>query len=125
MYRDRREMFEGLLKTSFDTEFSLARQLAFVAGLVGFFLLPLAILPVGLAVGSTAVIAAGAVVTLALFAKHAGFSKAVGAKAAYGLLFPVAVGFYLAVVARSIADGLRGAPTVWKGRAYRAPPPIP
>ena len=118
MYRDRHEMFEGILKTAHDTRFSLGRQLAFFVGLVGFFLLPLALLPVGLWLGSFVVTALGALLWVALFGKHAVFSRAVGSSARAGLLFPVAVGFYLAVVATSIGRGVRRRPTEWKGRSY-------
>ena len=125
MYRDRHEMFEGLLKTSFDTRFSAARQAGFLAGLIGLFLLPLAILPIGLLLGSTLVAAVGAFVAASLFLKHAAFARAVGAPGRYGLLYPLAVGFYVAVVARSLVRGLRGEPTVWKGRLYGPAPSTP
>jgi chlorobactene glucosyltransferase len=118
MYRDRREMFEGLKKNVHDTRFSAGRQLAFLAGLVGLFLLPLAVLPIGLLVGSLVLTVLGAVVYLAWFAKHALFARAIGMEGAYGLLFPLAVGFYLVLVSASLADGIRGRPVAWKGRSY-------
>jgi glycosyltransferase involved in cell wall biosynthesis len=118
MYRDRHEMFEGLKKNVHDTRFSAARQVGFFAGLVGLFLLPLGVLPLGLATGSLVLTVLGAFVYLAWFAKHALFARAIGMNAWYGLLFPLAVGFYLALVAASIGDGVRHRPVAWKGRAY-------
>ncbi len=125
MYRDRHEMFEGLLKNVHGTEFSAWRQLAFLAGLVGFFWLPLAVLPIGLLAGSLPLVAIGAVLAVALFAKHAAFARAVGAPARYGLLFPVAVGFYVALVLTSLERGVRGGSVTWKGRSYRLGPRSP
>ncbi len=122
MYRDRAEMFEGLLKNVHDTEFRLGRQLAFLAGLVGFFLLPLAVLPLGVALADPFVAAVGLLLVAALFGKHAAFARAVGGRARDGLLYPVAVGFYLVLLARSISDGLRGRPLEWKGRTYARDP---
>ncbi len=118
MYRDRHEMFEGLLKNIADTEFSAARQAGFLAGLGLLFLAPLAILPIGLATGSVPLLAAGAVLMFALFGKHVVFAHASGAPARYGLLYPAAVGFYLVLVATSLGRGLRGGAVRWKGRAY-------
>jgi chlorobactene glucosyltransferase len=118
MYRDRHEMFEGLKKNVHDTRFSAARQAGFLAGLIGLFLLPLAVLPIGLWSGSIVLVALGAFVYLAWFAKHALFARAIGMDAACGLLFPLAVGFYVALIGASIADGLRGRPVAWKGRVY-------
>ncbi len=130
MYRDRHEMFEGLLKNVHDTEFRAARQLGFLGALLAFFLLPLAILPLGLLYASPVAVACGAVLYVALFGKHAAFARGVGGRARDGLLFPVAVGFYLVLIASSLARGLRGRPLTWKGREYpldpRAPaPPSP
>ena len=118
MYRDRHEMFEGLLKNIHDTEFSAVRQAALLVGLVGLFWLPLAVLPIGLLLSSPWITALGAVLYLALFGKHVLFARAVGAPAAYGLLFPVAVGFYVVAVVTSIARGLARGTVTWKGRAY-------
>ncbi|HEV2165646.1 MAG TPA: glycosyltransferase [Thermoplasmata archaeon] len=118
MYRDRREMFEGLLKNVHGPRFSGARQAAFFAGLVGFFWLPFAVLPLGLLWGLPALALWGAILDLALFAKHAAFARGLRASAQYGLAFPIAVGFYLVLVAASLARGLRGRPLEWKGRAY-------
>lgn len=118
MYRDRHEMFEGLLKNVHGTQFSLARQSAFLAALIGFYYLPLGILPVGVWYGSLPLVALGAFLYLALFAKHYGFARSVSGHGPYGLLFPVAVAFYLALVVVSIANGLRRSPIEWKGRRY-------
>lgn len=118
MYRDRHEMFEGLLKNIHGTRFSLARQVAFLAALVGFFYLPLGLLPVGLYYGSWPLIALGAVLYVALFAKHVGFARSTTGHPAYGLLFPLAVGFYLVLVGASIRSGLARRPIEWKGRSY-------
>jgi chlorobactene glucosyltransferase len=118
MYRDRHEMFEGIVKNAHGTDFSATRQAAFVAALVGLYWLPLAVLPVGLAVGSLPLALVGAVLAFALFGKHVVFARAVGAPAAYGLLYPVAVGFYVVVAVTSLARGLRGGSVTWKGRSY-------
>ncbi len=118
MYRTRSEMFEGILKNIHDTRYSAIRQVGFLAALVGFFWLPLAVLPVGVLVGSTGLTALGAFVALACFGKHVAFSRATGAPPAYGLLYPVAVGFYVVAVLTSIARGSAGAAIRWKGRSY-------
>jgi chlorobactene glucosyltransferase len=119
MYRDRHEMFEGLLKNVHGTTFSAARQVGFLVGLFAFFWLPLAVLPVGLGLGSLPLTAIGGVLAFALFGKHVLFARAVGAPAAYGLAFPLAVGFYVVLVATSLVRGLRGGAVTWKGRTYR------
>jgi chlorobactene glucosyltransferase len=118
MYRNRREMFEGLLKNVHGIRFSMARQVGFLAALLGFFLLPLAILPVGLWTASPLIVGVGAFVYLALFGKHAGFTRAIGGRTWAGLLFPVAVVFYLVLVSVSIREGRAHAPLRWKGRLY-------
>jgi chlorobactene glucosyltransferase len=118
MYRDRHEMFEGLLKNNHGIEFSAARQVGQLATLVGMFLLPLGLLPLGLATGSALLTGLGAFLYIALFGKHVAFSWAVDAPAAYGLLYPVAVGWYIVLTATSLARGLRHRPVTWKGRAY-------
>ncbi len=126
MYRDRAEMFEGLLKNVHGTEFSAARQVGFLAALVGFFLLPLGLLPLGIWAGSWALSILGALLVAALFGKHVGFARALGVPSEYGLLYPVAVGYYLVLVTTSLVRGVRGRPVAWKGRSYplepRAPP---
>jgi chlorobactene glucosyltransferase len=118
MYRTRKEMFEGLLKNIHGTEFSAARLVGSMAGLVGLFLLPLGLLPLGLATGSFALSVMGGVLCFALFGKHVVFDRAVGAPAWYGLLFPLSVAYYVVLVGTSLARGLRGKPVAWKGRAY-------
>ena len=118
MYRNRGELFEGLVKNIHGVEFSAGRQLGFLGGLIGLFWVPLAVLPLGLATGSLPLTAVGAVLYVALFGKHAAFARAVGAPARYGLLFPVAVGFYVVLVVTSLVRGLRGGSVTWKGRAY-------
>ncbi len=118
MYRERHEMFEGLLKNIHGTEFSAARQLGFLVGLVALFWLPLGVLPLGLVLGSLPLVALGLVLVVALFGKHVVFARATGAPAAYGLLYPLAVGFYVALLVTSIGRGLRGGRVTWKGRAY-------
>jgi len=122
MYRDRAEMFEGIRKTVYGTEFSAARQVGFLTGLVGLFWLPLAVLPVGLVAGDYLVSAFGGLLAFALFGKHAVFARAVGAPAVYGLLYPLAVGFYLVAVASSLRSGMRGGSLSWKGREYPVRP---
>lgn len=118
MYRDRREMFEGLLKNVHGGRFSALRQVAFLAGLVGFFWLPLAVLPLGLLEGSLLLSLWGAFLVVALFGKHVAFDRGVGGSGAMGLLFPVAVGYYLELVGVSLVRGIRGRPLGWKGRHY-------
>lgn len=118
MYRGREEMFDGLLKTVHGTKYSSTVQIGRLAGLIGLFLLPLGLLPLGWAVGSTALIAMGIVLWVALFGKHVAFARAVGAPAAYGLLYPVSVAYYIAVLAASIGRGGSRRPVYWKGRAY-------
>jgi chlorobactene glucosyltransferase len=118
MYRDRREMAEGLLKNLHGTDYSVARQVAFAAGLVGLFWLPLGLLPLGLLTATPAISVLGGLVTLALFGKHVALARAVGAPARYGLLYPVAVGFYVALLGVSIGRGVRGGGVTWKGRTY-------
>jgi len=118
MYRDRKEMFEGLLKNIHGTEFSSARLAGSIVGLVGMFLLPLALLPLGLATGTLGLTLMGGFLYFALFGKHVGFARAVGAPAAYGLLYPVAVGYYVVLLGTALVRGLRHKPVSWKGRAY-------
>jgi len=118
MYRDRAELFAGLLKNVHGTRFSAVRLLGSIAGLIGLFLLPLGLLPLGLATGDLLLSGLGAFLYIALFGKHVAFARAVGAPAAYGLLFPVAVGYYVVLLATSLSRGLRGKPVAWKGRGY-------
>ena len=120
MYRHRRELYEGIVRSVHGTSFSPSRQAGFVAGLVGLFWLPLAVLPVGLALGSLPLVALGTVLYVALFGKHVAFARAVGAPPAYGLLFPVAVGVYVAALLTTIVRGRRGDAVSWKGRVYPA-----
>jgi len=122
MYRNRPEMFEGLLKNIHGTEYSLPRQASLIAGLIGLFLLPLALLPFGLLTGSLALTVMGGVLYFALFAKHAVFARALGAPWAYGLLFPIAVAYYVMLLSTSLGRGLRGKPVSWKGRSYSMGP---
>jgi len=122
MYRNRAEMFEGLLKNIHGTEYSLARQAILIAGLVGMFLLPLALLPYGLLTGTVDLTLLGAVLYVALFGKHAAFTRALGAPWYYGLLFPVAVVYYVVLLGTSLGRGLRGKPVSWKGRSYSMGP---
>jgi len=118
MYRDRDEMFEGLVKNIHGLRYSAARQTGFLAGVIGFYYLPLFVLPLGLWAGNLLLIGIGGFLWVALFGKHVGFARAVGAPAAYGLLYPLAAGFYVALLTASLVDGLRGRPVQWKGRSY-------
>ena len=117
MYRDRHEMFEGLLKNVHGARFSATRLVGFLAGLVGFFWLPLLVLPLGLLWGIPLLAIWGAFLWFALFLKHAGFARSFRESASYGLAFPIAVGYYLVLVSTSLARGLRGRPLAWKGRS--------
>ena len=118
MYRDRKEMFEGLLKNIHGTEYSMGRQLGLWGALFGLFLLPLGLLPWAILEGSVVLAGVGAFLWIALFGKHAGFAHAVGTPARYGLLFPLAVGFYLVLFTTSLSRAIRGRPVRWKGRSY-------
>jgi chlorobactene glucosyltransferase len=118
MYRDRHEMFEGLLKNVHGLEFSAARQFGFLLGLIGLFLLPLGLLPLGLATGSALLTGIGAFLYVALFGKHVAFAAATGAPPGYGLLYPIAVGWYVVLVTTSLVRGLQHRPIDWKGRSY-------
>jgi chlorobactene glucosyltransferase len=118
MYSDRHEMFEGLVKNIHGTRFSSARLALLLGSLVGLFWLPLGLLPLGWVAGSWALVGLGAFLYLALFGKHVAFARTTGAPAGYGLLFPLAVGFYVAVVRTSLVRGLRGQSVTWKGRSY-------
>jgi chlorobactene glucosyltransferase len=118
MYRDRHEMFEGLLKNVHGTHFSAARQIGFLAALIGFFYAPLLLLPLGYLVGSGTLVLAGAFLYVALFGKHVAFARGFRCDPRYGLLYPVAVGFYLVLVMTSLVRGLARRPITWKGRDY-------
>jgi hypothetical protein len=118
MYREPKEMFEGLLKNVHGTHFSAGRQVGFLAGLVGLYLLPLGVLPLGILGGSAVLAGLGAFLWVALFGKHVGFARGVGAPARFGLLYPLAVAYYVDLVGTSLARGLRRTPVTWKGRAY-------
>ncbi|HTS33626.1 MAG TPA: glycosyltransferase [Thermoplasmata archaeon] len=118
MYRDRAEMFEGLLKNIHGVEFSSGRMVGFLAGLLGLFLLPLLVLPVGWLAGSLVLVGLGAFLWVALFGKHVAFARGVGAPAVYGLLYPLAVGYYVVLVTTSLVRGARREPIAWKGRRY-------
>ncbi len=118
MYRDRHEMFEGLLKNVHGVEFSAVRLMGLLASLIGFYLLPLGLLPLGIALGNPGLIGVGAFLYVALFGKHVAFARAVDAPAGYGFLYPVAVAWYVGLVATSLGRGLRHRTVSWKGRAY-------
>ncbi len=118
MYRSRSEISEGILKTVHGTRYSTAAQIGRLIGLVGLFWLPLGLLPLGIAVGSLPLIGMGAFLYAALFGKHVAFARSVGAPAAYGLLYPAAVAFFVVLLARSIRRGAGGRPVEWKGREY-------
>jgi len=122
MYRSRPEMFEGLLKNIHGVEFSAPRLVFFLVALGGLFLLPLALLPFGLYTNDLGLTLLGAFLYVALFGKHVVFSRTLGAPAAYGLLYPVSVGYYLVLVATSLGRGLRHKPIGWKGRSYPVAP---
>ena len=122
MYRDRHEMFEGLLKNTHGLEFSPARQLGVLLLLVGVYLVPLGLLPLAIWQGNLVLIGLGAFLYVALFGKHAAFTRALGAPWYYGLLFPVAVVYYVVLLGTSLGRGLRGKPVSWKGRSYSMGP---
>ncbi|MCI4316951.1 MAG: glycosyltransferase family 2 protein [Thermoplasmata archaeon] len=128
MYRDRHEMFEGLLKNIHGTEFSVVRQVGFILGVVGIFLAPLALLPLGILWGNLPLAVEGAFLYLLLFGKHILFNRGILGPASYGLLFPVSASYYVVLLTTSLVRGMAGRPVEWKGRSYplvrtRAPPP--
>jgi chlorobactene glucosyltransferase len=118
MYRNEREMFHGLLKTVAGVRFSAARQIGFAVALVTFFWAPFALLPIGLVTGTLWLSVLGLLVALVLFGKHVAFTRAAQGPARFGLLFPVAVGYYLVLVLVALGRGLRRRPVDWKGRPY-------
>lgn len=119
MYRSSGEMYEGLLKTASGVRFSALRQVGFAVALIVFYWLPLGVLPIGLWTGSLVVAGIGAFLWFALFGKHVVFTWAAQGPAGYGLLFPLAVGYYVVLVLVALGRGLRGRPVRWKGRSYR------
>lgn len=118
MYRDRKEMFEGLLKNLSGSDHSAGRLASDIAGVAGLYLLPLGLLPLGWVAGDLLLVGLGAALYLALFAKHFAFSRSVGTPGRYGLLYPLAAGFFIVLFATGIGLHLRGRPVRWKGRAY-------
>jgi glycosyltransferase involved in cell wall biosynthesis len=118
MYRDYPEMYEGLLKNAHGLEFSAARQTGVLVALFAFYLLPLGLLPLGIFEGNEILIGVGAFLYVALFGKHVGFAASIGSPAGYGLLYPVAIVWYMGVTAVSLGRGIRHRPVTWKGRAY-------
>jgi chlorobactene glucosyltransferase len=122
MYRDRAEMFEGLLKVAHGTKYSTTRQVGFLAALIGFYWLPLLVLPAALLWGLPLLALWGAILWVLLFGKHVAFALSIRGRAWSGLLYPVAVAYYVVLVVVSISRGIRRRPTVWKGRSYRLDP---
>ena len=118
MYRDRHEMFEGLLKNLSGPEHPPRRLTADILGVIGFYLLPLGLLPFAVWAGEPVLIGLGAFLYVALFGKHLAFSRSLGTPGRYGLLYPVAAGFFVTLFATAIHRHLRGQPMQWKGRAY-------
>ena len=118
MYRDRHEMFEGLLKNLSGSDHDVPRLIADIASVFGFYLLPLALLPFALATGSVLLAGVGAFLYVALFGKHFAFSRALGTPGRYGLLFPLAAGFFLALFTTAASRHLHRAPVRWRGRPY-------
>jgi chlorobactene glucosyltransferase len=118
MYRGRREISEGLVRTIQGSGVSAARLAGYAAGLFVLFLLPLAVLPIGLATGSLLLAGMGAFLWIALFGKHVAFARAVGAPGAYGLAYPAAVVAYMGLLLTAFGRRLVGRPVQWKGRAY-------
>jgi hypothetical protein len=111
-------MYEGLRKSAHGVEFRPGLQSMYLTGTIGFYLLPLLVLPFGFWVGSDLLIGLGAFALFALFAKHVVFARAIRMSPWYGLLFPLAAGYYAVLLTSSLAGGLRGQPVVWKGRTY-------
>jgi chlorobactene glucosyltransferase len=118
MYRDRHEMFEGLLKNLSGPDHPPRRLTADIAGVIGCYLLPLGLLPFALATDDLLLIGLGAFLFVGLFGKHVAFSRSLGTPGRYGLLYPLAAAFFIALFATAIGRHLRGTPMQWKGRAY-------
>ena len=118
MYRDRHEMFDGLLKNLSGPDHTSPRLAADISGVVGFYLLPLGLLPFALGTGSLVLVVVGAFLYVALFGKHFAFSRTLGTPGGYGLLYPLAAGYFVVLFATAIHRHVRGIPVQWKGRAY-------
>ncbi len=119
MYRDRHEMFEGLLKNLSGRDHDAPHLAADVAGVTGFYLLPLGLLPFALATGGNPVLLGlGAFLYVGLFGKHVAFSRSLGTPGRYGLLYPLAAGFFVVLFATGVGRHLRRRPVEWKGRPY-------
>lgn len=118
MYRDRHEMFEGLVRTTQGSGESAARLFGDGVAIILLFLLPFALLPIGIAAGSVLLTAVGAFLWVAIFGKHVGFDAAIGGRPVYGLLVPLSAVFYVAVVWTATVHRLRRAPVRWKDRTY-------
>ena len=118
MYRDRPEMFEGLLKNLGGPDHTSARLAADIGGIAGFYLVPLALLPFAIVVGNLVLVGVGAFLYLALFGKHFAFSRALRTPGRYGLLYPLAAGYFIGLFATAIHRHVRGRPLQWKGRGY-------
>ena len=94
------------------------RQFGFLAGILAIFLLPLLTLPLGSG-RAPSFSPRSAPSSTSPGSPSTRCSRARSAwTACTGLLFPVAVGFYLVLIGASIVDGLRGKPGLWKGRSY-------
>lgn len=119
MYDDPREMYHGLGKNLHGTHFSALRQIGFILGISFLFLSPFVVVVVALLSGpSLPWLLVGLLLIGLTAAKQVGYQRALQSPAAYGLLYPLGVGFYLAMLLTNLKQGLSTGHVSWKGRSY-------
>ena len=118
MYRNRKELREGLLKNLHGTRFSLGRQVGFAAAILAFFLSPFVLAGLGVWEGNWIWVAVAGFLIAVTLAKQAGFQRALRAPLRYALTYPLGCLFYLDLLARSIHRGTTDRQVTWKGRTY-------
>ncbi len=121
MYRDRKEMFEGLSKNVHGTEFRASRQVALLVGVVLLFLSPIVVLGMGLAYLSLPWTLVSLLAIFVTLLKQAAFQRSLQAPLRYAFTYPLGVVFYVAMLWRSLVRGVRGRGVTWKGRTYPTP----
>lgn len=118
MYRNRKELREGLLKNLHGTRFSLGRQVGFAAAILAFFLSPFVLAGLGVWERNWIWVAVAGFLIAVTLAKQAGFQRALRAPLRYALTYPLGCLFYLDLLARSIHRGTTDRQVTWKGRTY-------
>ncbi len=118
MYTNRHEMFEGLVKNVHGTEFRAWRQVSFFFGIFALFLSPFLILGLAFLYLSLVWVLVSLVAISVTLLKQAAFQHALRAPPAYALTYPLGAAFYLALLLRSLANGLFRKEVRWKGRSY-------